>query len=349
MEYALDEHELSKAQSMVDAMPADEVLIARLDQSNQVSLNDGQVEHGYAHATDVLGITDAIIARVEQLFPGTFTPAHKLSARAGALLHDSGRSVAVKDHDKHGARIAHEYLNDLAVRLFGSVEECPRRFRQRVVILVRKHRSDSWLYRTPEEKARRQKELDGPDIAALLIADKLCGSEVRVPEEKMALLRSLKKLTLRKKLRDRYGLDANWSLARINWNNPDMITEPAAVVDAARALLKRKGIEIPPTLEIDQHDRVNGSIASRTIEIFADQEVSKTSKFKGTLLLRLNVAEGIAPQELVTGLDWWHDAFHTASKAAKYLGLRFRIDFNGRTLEYDRVKKNWVRVGEIHA
>lgn len=348
MEYALDENELERAKAMVDAMPQDQVLIDRLDQSNKVSIGDGQVEHGYAHATDVLSLTLAIASRTEELFPGTFSAAHMASAKAGALLHDSGRSVAVKDHDKHGAKIAHDYLRDLARRTFGSESDCPNRFRARVVMLVRKHRSDSWLYMTPEEKVRRKKELDGPDMAALLIADKLCGSEVRVAEEKMELMRRLRRLTVPKRMRKKHGLDDNWSLARINWNNLDLITEPEAVLKKAREILAKRGIVIPDTLEIDDHDRVNGSIKDRVIEMFADQPRT-ASKIKGTLLLRLKVDENIAPQTLVTGLDWWHDAFHTAAKAAKYLGYRFRIDFNGRTLEYDRAKHNWVRVDGIHA
>src|SRR5262249_43556673 len=149
-------------------------------------------------------------------------------------------------------------------------------------------------------------------------------------QEKLDLLAKLRKLTLPKKVRNKYGLDSTWTLARINWNNPEQIIEHPDVIKKARRLLSRRGIVIPSTLEIDQHDRVNGCIKHRVIEMFAD-EPRGHGKLKGTMIFRVTVDEAIAPQSLVTGLDWWHDAFHTAAKAAKYLGFRFRIVFNERT------------------
>jgi hypothetical protein len=322
------QEEQRRAELLYFAMLKDQALQDIMDASNKVSVGDGQVEHGWPHALDVggpEGLTWYISDRINALIPGRISRHDQILAGAGGLVHDSGRSVAVKDHDKHSARLAHHYLRDLSQRQFGGLDFLPNKFRARVVQLARKHRADSWLYHNDAEKALRKKEIDGADMALLLLSDKLCGSESRVPTP-----------------------------ARMSWGHQDEIeANPAytpAFIAAVTAVLKKRHIEIPATAELDHHDQVNGSIKDRVIEIFADEhEDHPDSKIWGTMLYRLTVNEGIATQELVTGLDWWHEAFHVSAKAAKFLGLRFRIEFNGRILAYDKSAKNWVRVDARHA
>ena len=348
-----NEKDIMRATEILEIMRTDATRINLMEASNAVSMSEGFVAHGEEHAQDVFGLTNHIVTQTERLFPGTYTAFFRATAGAGALMHDVGRSVAGKDHDKHGAVITDRYLKQLAVDRFGSVEELPDIFRARVVSNVRKHRSDSWLYKSAEEKLRRAREIDGPDIAALLLADKLCGSEVRVPKEKIELLTKLSRVKIPRGFRRKHGLDKKWSFARINWNNPELITETPEFVAACIAALKKAKFKIPADVEIDSHDRVNGAIKQRVIEMFADDKVddgnpeSSRRKIKGTMVFRMDVDERLAPHELVTGLDWWHDAFHVAAKAAKYLGFRFRIVFNGRNLIFDRTVNNWVFVDVV--
>ncbi len=351
------QEEQRRAELLYFAMLKDQALQDIMDASNKVSVGDGQVEHGWPHALDVggpEGLTWYISDRINALIPGRISRHDQILAGAGGLVHDSGRSVAVKDHDKHSARLAHHYLRDLSQRQFGGLDFLPNKFRARVVQLARKHRADSWLYHNDAEKALRKKEIDGADMALLLLSDKLCGSESRVPEEKLALLKRLARVNVGKRFRRKWALDDNWTPARMSWGHQDEIeANPAytpAFIAAVTAVLKKRHIEIPATAELDHHDQVNGSIKDRVIEIFADEhEDHPDSKIWGTMLYRLTVNEGIATQELVTGLDWWHEAFHVSAKAAKFLGLRFRIEFNGRILAYDKSAKNWVRVDARHA
>jgi len=349
------QEEERRAELLYQAMLEDQALQDIMDMSNKVSVGDGQVEHGWPHALDVGGLdglTWYISNRINELIPGRIGRYDQIKAGTGGLVHDSGRSVAVKDHDKHSARIAHHYLRDLCVRKFGGLDFLPNRFRARTVQLARKHRADSWLYRDDAEKALRKKEIDGADMALLLLSDKLCGSESRVPEEKLSLLKRLAKVNVGKRFRKQWKLDAQWTPARMSWGHPDEIAAnpqyTEAFVKAVMAVLKKKGIVLPTDVELDHHDQVNGSIKDRVIEIFADEHEEGT-KIWGTMLYRLMVNEGIATQELVTGLDWWHEAFHVSAKAAKFLGLRFRIEFNGRILAYDKSAKNWVPVDARHA
>jgi hypothetical protein len=220
----LTETELKIVQEITEHAQTDPVRIALMTSSNAVSKSEGIVEHGEPHAQDAKRFVEHIITNTERIFPGTFTPFFCATAITGILFHDVGRSVSGKDHDKHGAVITDKYLIDLAIEKYGSVEALPDVFRARTVSLVRRHRADSWLYKNAEEKARRARELDGPDIAAVLLGDKLCGSEVRVSANKLELLTKLARVRIPRGFRRKHKLDAKWSFARINWNNPHLIT-----------------------------------------------------------------------------------------------------------------------------
>jgi hypothetical protein len=368
MVIVLTKEDESRAELLYDAMLEDKVLIEIMDGANKVSVGDGQVEHGFPHALNVggridqdgkEGLTWSISKRINELRPGSITPYQQILAGSGGLLHDSGRSIAVKDHHMHSAKLADEYLRKLATRLFGSEDQLPEPYRRRVVELCVKHRADSWLYKNEEEKKRRKREIDGADIALLLLADKLCGSESRVPAAKLAMMKKLAKFNVGASFRKRWNLGTlkdKWSPARISWGNPEEIAAAGYTKEFIKELrikLKKNGITIPHDLELDHHDQVNGSIEDRVIEIFEDDRLHETeptkSKYWGTMLYSLTVNEHIATQQLVTGLDWWHEAFHVCAKAAKFLGLRFLIEFNGRILRYDLAEKNWSRVKGIHA
>lgn len=335
--------DLTRARQMVEYMETDAELITKMEKSDAVSQQEGQVAHGWVHALDVRQLTLHIAHETNRLIPGTFNEFDLLVAIASALLHDSGRSVSVKNHEKHGAVIAHKYLKGLAKKLFGSEDACPKTFRTRVVQNVCKHRSNSWLYRDEAEKAFRRKELRDPSQSALLLGDKLCGSESRVPEDKLALLHKLVAVRLPRGFLKKHGLPRKWTPARINWNHSKLADSDAeiALVPELRTILAEHGIEIPLDLHIDAHDRVNGAIKNRAIEMKLDMEPAP-GKIRGTLVYRMTVDERIAPQDLIVYMDWWGDAFHTSAKAAKHLGFHFQIEFNGRTLRWDRVQKLWV-------
>jgi hypothetical protein len=350
------QEDLARVAEILDFTRTDPVRIRIMEASNAVSMSEGYVAHGEAHAQDVFGLYNHITTQTERLFPGTFTPFFLATGAVGALMHDVGRSQGGIDHDKTGAVITNRYLKELALSKYGNAQGVPLAFRRRVVSNVRKHRSDSWLYKDDKEKARRKREIDGPDIAAILLADKLSGSETRVPQEKIDLLHQLSRIKVPRGFRRKHGLEKKWSFARINWNT----TEPAyfdspELVEACKAELAKIGFVLPTNVSISAHDRVNGSIASRSIEMFADEHVDDGNpetlnrKYKGTMVFNMKVDERLAPHDLVTGLDWWHDAFHVAAKAAKYLGFRFRIVFNGRNLVYDKNVDNWVFVNKFES
>jgi hypothetical protein len=350
-----EDKDLARIAEILEYMRTDPIRVSIMEASNAVSMSEGYVAHGEVHAQDVFGLTNHIIAQTERLFPGTFTPFYLATAGAGALMHDVGRSQGGKDHDKHGALITDRYLKQLALDKYGAAEGVPDAFRARSVSNVRKHRSDSWLYKNDAEKGRRKREIDGPDIAAILLADKLSGSETRVPQDKINLLHQLSRIKLTGGFRRKHGLDKKWTLARINWNTTESITDSPELLAACTAVLDKAGFTVPSTVSISAHDRVNGSITHRAIEMFADEQVddgqpeTSNRKYKGTMVFNMKVDERLAPHDLVTGLDWWHDAFHVAAKAAKYLGFRFRIVFNGRNLVYDKNVDNWVFVNTFES
>ena len=158
------QEEERRAELLYQAMLVDQALQDIMDMSNKVSVGDGQVEHGWPHALDVGGpdgLTWYISNRINELIPNRISRYDQIKAGTGGLVHDSGRSIAVKDHDKHSARIAHKYLRDLCVRKFDGLDFLPNRFRARTVQLARKHRADSWLYRDDAEKALRKKGKGG--------------------------------------------------------------------------------------------------------------------------------------------------------------------------------------------
>ncbi|HEY9777856.1 MAG TPA: hypothetical protein V6C81_29110 [Planktothrix sp.] len=370
MEVLTKEEELKRAIAIYDAMLVDEELEKLMDGADEVSVNDGQVKHGFEHALNVggrvdhsgqAGLTWHISDTINRIRPGSISLWDQILAGAGGMGHDSGRSISVKDHDKHSAVLMHHYLIALCQRKFGGKAYLPARFRKRVVQLCRMHRAESWLYVSDEEKARRKKEIDGADMALLLLADKLCGSESRVPLPKLRLLKRLANFKVDKRFLKKWNLDEKWTPARISWGHPDEIAAAGYSEQfIAEVVLKLTGpkdvhkrVRIPKDVELDHHDQVNGSIEDRVITIFADDRIHETepthSKYWGTMLYKMTVNEGIATQQLVTGLDWWGEAFHVSAKAAKYLGLRFLIEFNGNMLAYDRLAKNWVRIDGRHA
>ena len=346
----ISEAELVRVQALVKHVETDPVRIALMDSGNAVSKSEGYVEHGEAHAQDALRLLLHVVTQTERIFPGTFTPFFYSTAITGILMHDVGRSVSGQDHDKHGAVITDKYLRQAALELFGNEEGLVEPYRARSVFLVRRHRADSWLYKTLEEKLRRTREIDGPDMAAVLYADKMCGSEVRVPVEKMELLNQLARVKIPRGFRRKWKLDPKWTFARIDWNNPRIKTESPEFIRACKAALRRAKFQLPRDIVIGPHDRVNGAIKRHATEMIADPRVegdvsdSTKRKIRGTTIFHVDVDERFAPQELVTGLDWWADAFHVAAKAMKYLGFRFHMVFNGRTLIFDRALNKWVFV-----
>ncbi len=335
------EETLVMVRLMVAAMLTDRAIRRIMSRADKISQDAGQVAHGYPHAMDVRELVEHVLEQVGRLRPQLVSERDRLVGIASAILHDSGRAIDVANHDKWSAVIADRYLRSLALRLFGDRNRCPEWFRQGVVQGTRKHRSESILYKDAAEKARRRKEVTDVALAALLIADKLCGSEVRVPQVKSELLDTLKSMTVSPLMRKRYGLDETWSLARINWNDRRDGTEHMNVRRAAKRILAKRGLAIGG-VSLTPHDRVNKSIADRGFAFALDINPDPTSKFVGTMRYRLTVDERVAPMSLVTGLDWWLDAFHTAAKAAKALGFRFELDFNGKVHLFDRALNRWV-------
>jgi hypothetical protein len=312
--------------------------------ADQKSQEARQVAHGHPHAVDVSTLTLSILNRVEELLNGTVSELDRCVGIVAAALHDTGRLEDIKRHAAYSAVIADWYLPKLALCLTGA--ECPDWFRKLVVSDCVKHQSDAVLYRSEAEKLRGNREIKSAHHAALLIADKLCGSEARLVPAKIALLERVKTLSVPKALRERFNLDPHWSLARICWNRPDAETADPVLVAAAVKALKRKGISTDG-IGIDRHDCMNGAIRDRQIEFFLDAE-QDGSKLRGTMLYRLTVDVRIATPELLTDLAWWDDALHTAAKAAKFLGFRFQLEFNGHTLVYSKPQAKLVSVEPTH-
>jgi len=320
---------LNLCEAGLETVIRDPVLREMMAQSNKVSLAEQQVEHGYSHALDVFALTKQIIEQMEAVSPGLFSRFFILTALLAALLHDVGRIKGSKDHDKNGAVIARRYLETILV----DGKPLPRVFINRVVFIVRNHRAESWLNTT------RKREFDGPDVVAVILSDKLCGTEARVPEELLNAMKLVAGIFVPVWFRKLFNVDEDWSLARIPWNRPDLITpENEFLTEAAEKLLAEHGVRILPDIKVDFHDMVNGSIYQRSISIS-----------DGILRYAIKVDLRLASRELVTGLDWWHDALHLSSIAAAYLGLRFQLEFNGQLLGYDKAAQDWLPVEPISA
>jgi hypothetical protein len=314
------------------------VLMQLMAMADRKSLDAKQVAHGHPHAVDVSTLTLYILNQADDLIPGVVTELDRVVGPIAGSLHDSGRLVEVKRHAQFSAIIADWYLPKLASAL-GLV--CPEWLRKLTVMLCMQHQSNAVLYRTEEEKARGNREINYACHAALLIADKLCGSEARVTPENMELMEKLKAYNVPKAIREQYGLDEDWSIARICWNRPEVEVENPAVVEAARKVLKRKKVSVEVGAP-DRHDHMNGAIRSREILFYLDAECDETARLKGTMLYRLQVETRIAPASLLTDLDWWDDALHTAAKAGKFLGFRFQLEFNGQPMVYSKPQSRMV-------
>ena len=75
--------------------------------------------------------------------------------------------------------------------------------------------------------------------------------------------------------------------------------------------------------------------------IVADEEPGE--RYWGTFVYKLTVDERVANQKLVTGLDWWKEAFKVVSiQALKFFGLRLLLEFNERPLVYYEKIGDWV-------
>ncbi len=308
-------------------------LAAMMDEGNAVTLAENFVDHGREHANDVVALAMQIIEQTELLSSEPISRYMKATAELGAYLHDIGRIKGSKNHDKTGAVLARNYLD--TIRIDG--KPLPRAFINRIVFIVRNHRAESWLHR------KRKRQFDGPDVVAVIIADKLCGSEARVPEQQLNAMKVLANIPIRPEFRAMHQLDANWTLARIPWNDTALMAdEPQELLRAAQELLTRQGIAVLPSVVIDHHDKVNGSIYGREIRIYEELGVNY-------LTYSIEVDERLAPRELVTGLDWWNDALHLATIAAAYLNLKFSLEFNGRRLHYSREAHDWLPVAVIAA
>jgi hypothetical protein len=316
------------------------ILIFLMQLADRKSQDALQVAHGHPHAADVSHLTVQVLDKVSALIPGKVTEIDRLVGAVAGALHDTGRLEDIKRHARYSSIIADWYLKNLALALTGA--PCPEWFRRRVVSDCAKHRSEEVLYKSEADKKRGNREIKSAHHAALLIADKLCGSEARVDEAKLALMHRLKTISPRK-LKRRFALDDKWSLARICWNRPERETADPKLVKAAHAIVAQKNIPVAGIL-IDDHDHLNGGIYERRIEFFLDEEADPGAKFKGTMHCLLSVHESIAKQDLLTDLEWWDEALHTAAKAAKYLGFRFQLVFNGRTLVYSKNHKKLVSV-----
>ena len=317
-------------------------LMALADRKSQEAL---QVAHGHPHACDVSQLTVSILDRVEVLFPGTVSELDRLTGKTSGALHDTGRLEDIKRHAAYSGIIADWYLPALAAAV-GMV--CPNWFRKLNVENCVKHQSSAVLYKSEAEKLLGNREIKHRHHAALLIADKLCGSESRVAPEKMALMDKLGKLSLPKAQRTRLGLDPQWTLARLCWNRPEAETaDPRVVAAAMKVLSKRKTKIETDGVKVDGHDRMNGAIRDREIEFFSDAD-HDGSQFHGTMLYRLQVDTRVATADLLTDLDWWDDALHTAAKAGKFLGFRFQLNFNGQTMVYSKADEKLVVIESKH-
>ncbi len=287
-----------------------------MDKSNIVSLAEQLVEHGYDHALDVWSIT----AHIMELLPNSFTEFFKLTALAGALLHDMGRAMGGKDHALNGAIMARKYL--MSIRIDG--HPLPREFINRVVFVVRNHRAESWL------NLKRVRAFDAPDIVAVLIADKLSGTEARLTEEKLCAMKRLAGIPISDEFRQKYQLDQNWSLARLPRQRPDLLTEVELLLVAeAETLIDAQDISLAADLEIDRHDMVNGSIFHRKINLT-----------DGYLEYSILVDERLATLADITTLDWWSDALTLACECARYFGLQFLLHFNGQ--QFIKIGAEWL-------
>lgn len=317
----IDEKLLALCAAGVDHMLRDPYLKEVMERSNQVSLAEQLVEHGYDHAMDVWSITAHVIA----LLPDSFTQFFKLTALAGAILHDMGRVKGSKDHALNGAILARKYL--MSIRIDG--QPLPREFVNRVVFVVRNHRAESWL------NLQRARPFDAPDIVAVLIADKLSGTEARLTEEKLSAMKQLAGITITDEFRQKYQLDQNWSLARLPMRRADLYTEAELpLVTEAQALINKHGLSLAADLEIDRHDQVNGSIFHR--------EINLTDEYLEYSIL---VDERLATLEHITTLDWWSDALTLACECASYFGLQFLLQFNGQY--FSRVGAEWQPILNI--
>ena len=129
------------------------VLIHLMELADNQSQQAMQVAHGHEHAADVANLSLHLLARIEELTPGSVTELDRAVSKVTGALHDTGR-VDIPLHATYSAIIADWYLRRVALLIAGM--DCPDWFRKRVVSDCMRHQSAQILYKSEAEKEARQ-------------------------------------------------------------------------------------------------------------------------------------------------------------------------------------------------
>ncbi len=88
------------------------------------------------------------------------------------------------------------------------------------------------------------------------------------------------------------------------------------------------------------HHRINFAIRSASLDLDSDSE---------DMVLKLKLKPNVMSPSEIFGNDYYADAYHACSRAAKHLGFKFRLEFNGeRFLFHDEGNPpGWVPVNTV--
>ncbi len=241
------------------------------------------------HAIPVMNLGLEIMAQIEALWPGTFTPLElEFGAPLALISHDLGRSRQrdrvngkfVDRHEVYGAQM----INDMM-----QLEDIPAKYRSLVTYAVVNHRANGVLKRNAldmpnrvvDEEMRTLLVMSRNILAILVLADKCIGDAGRVRWNKAFQLIVLRFL----------GISGQW--------------------------FERFANE-------DQRNNF-ANFAIRHAEVVIDQGDSANSTDKGILVLSIHIDERVCSMTQILSVEWFGDAFHCCGKAAQALGFSFRI------------------------
>ncbi|MBY0359463.1 MAG: hypothetical protein K2W82_15780 [Candidatus Obscuribacterales bacterium] len=85
----------------------------------------------------------------------------------------------------------------------------------------------------------------------------------------------------------------------------------------------------------------------KSAQIVVDPNDSPSPKYRGAIVLKVDLDHSVGTLEDILGVEWFSEAFHSCARATQYLGYVFRIEASGTRYSWSKEKAGWVTPAQI--
>lgn len=85
----------------------------------------------------------------------------------------------------------------------------------------------------------------------------------------------------------------------------------------------------------------------KSAQIVVDPNDTPSPKYRGAIVLQVDLDHSVGTLEDILGVDWFSEAFHSCARATQYLGYVFRIEASGTRYSWSKEKQGWVTPTQI--